>query len=270
MSVPARKTLRQRLAKDDTLGAVWLSLGSVALCEIAKRSRPDVIVIDMQHGLWDRLTLEAAIGTAPCDVPVLVRVADNTPAAIGQALDAGAEGVIVPLVETADEARAAVAAAHYPPKGKRSGGGIRPLANFAEYVAAAGDTVLVAAMIETKQGLRNAAAIAKVNGVDLVFIGTGDLALSIGAFPDDTQRTEAACDRILAACKAAGTHCGTFTHSLEAARAKRGQGYRLVVTENDIALATRGFGDAAGFGRPDPAPLLSAAAQRAGPPGKRR
>ena len=241
---PASPTLRRRLAKGDCIGAVWLSLGSVALSELAARSGPDAIVIDMQHGLWDRQSLEAALGVSPSSVPVLVRVGENTAAAIGQALDAGAEGVIVPLVESAEAARAAVAAARYPPKGIRSGGGIRPLAHFPDYVAAAG-ALVVAVMIETRRGLRNARAIAAVPGVDMVFIGTGDLALSIGAFPADTARTEAACGKILAACKAAGTLCGTFTTSLDAALAKRASGYRLVVTANDIGLAAQGFAAAA-------------------------
>ena len=242
---PAHATLRARLARGDTLGLVWLSLGSVALCEIAARAKPDAIVIDLQHGLWERLGLEAAIGVCPSSVPVLARVAENSPRAIGEALDAGAEGVIVPLVESAAQARAAVAAAHYPPHGARSGGGVRPLAQFPAYVAAARGAIAVGVMIETAKGQRNAAAIAAVKGVDFVFIGTGDLALSIGAFPARAAKTEAACAKILAACKAKKRICGTFTASLEAARAKHAQGFRLIVTANDIELAARGFADAA-------------------------
>ena len=119
---PRRPTLRYRLDRGDTLGVAWLSLGSVAVAELAARARPDAIVLDLQHGLWERATMEQAIGAAPSDIPVLVRVAENTPMAIGQALDAGAEGVIVPLVETAKQARKAVEAALYPPRGARSGG----------------------------------------------------------------------------------------------------------------------------------------------------
>src|SRR5690348_17893295 len=114
----------------------------------------------------------------------LVRVARNGAAEIGTALDAGAVGVIVPLVETAEEARQAVDAARYPPQGNRSGGGVRPLMDFKRYVPAANEHVLVAVMIETKRGVANAAAIAATPGVDMVFIGTGDLALSLGVFPD--------------------------------------------------------------------------------------
>jgi 2-keto-3-deoxy-L-rhamnonate aldolase RhmA len=259
---PRRPTLRYRLDKGERLGVAWLSLGSVAVAELAARTGPDAIVIDMQHGLWDRPALEHAIGVIPPSVPVLVRVAENTPSAIGQALDAGAEGVIVPLVETAEEARAAVRAAHYPPHGERSGGGVRPLANFLDYVQAARRAIVVCVMIETERGVRHARAIAATEGVDLVFIGTGDLALSLGTFPAFDERHEAACQQVLAACRAEWTLCGTFTGSTEAARARREQGFRMVVTANDIDLVAKGFAQAAelyAVRPPPPPPALTAA-----------
>ena len=98
------------------------------------QAKPDAIVIDAQHGLWDRKSLEDTLGIVSSAAPVLVRVAENSLAAIGQALDAGAEGVIVPLIETDHEAAAAVAASRFPPEGARSGGGVRPLGgNFGSY-----------------------------------------------------------------------------------------------------------------------------------------
>ena len=251
---PRRPTLRYRLDRGDRLGVAWLALGSVALCEIAARARPDAIVLDLQHGLWDRLSMEHAIAAVPSDIPVLVRVAENTPLAIGQALDAGAEGVVVPLVETAKQARAAVAASRYPPKGERSGGGVRPLVDFVDYVGAAERNIVVAVMIETKRGVRNARAIAAEPGVDLVFIGTGDLSLSLGTFPRFDDAHEAACARVQAACRAEWTLCGIFTGSVDAARARREQGYRMVVTINDIDLAAKGFAQAtAAYCRRQPA-----------------
>lgn len=247
---PRRPSLRYRLDKGDRLGVAWLSLGSVALCELAARARPDAIVLDLQHGLWDRLSMEHAIAAVPRDIPVLVRVAENEPVAIGQALDAGAEGVIVPLVESARQAARAVSAAHYPPRGERSGGGVRPLADFVDYVAAADRAIVVCVMIETARGVKNARAIAATEGVDLVFIGTGDLALSLGSFPAFDERHEAACQAVLAACRAEWTLCGAFTGSVDAARARREQGFRMTVTVNDIDLAARGFAQAtAAFGR---------------------
>jgi 2-keto-3-deoxy-L-rhamnonate aldolase RhmA len=242
---PRRPTLRRRLERGDTIGAVWLSLGSASLCELAARARPDAIVLDMQHGLWERGGMEAAIGATPSDIPVLVRVAENTPRAIGEALDAGAEGVIAPLVETPAQAREAAQAAHYPPRGARSGGGVRPLADFVAYVEGARTGTVVAVMIETARGVENARAIAAVAGVDLVFIGIGDLALSLGVFPQFDARHEAACETVLAACRAETRFCGAFTNSVEAAKARREQGYRMVVTANDIDLMARGFRESA-------------------------
>lgn len=242
---PRHPSLLGRLERGETIGAVWLSLGSAAICELAARARPDAIVLDMQHGLWERLAVEAAIGATPSEVPVLVRVAENAPRAIGEALDAGAEGVIVPLIETAAAARAAVSAAHYPPRGGRSGGGVRPLADFASYVQGARVGTVVAVMIETARGVENARAIASVEGVDLVFIGTGDLALSLGVFPQFDARHDAACEAVRDACLAEARPCGIFTSGVDAAKARREQGYRMVVTVNDIELAALGFREGA-------------------------
>jgi 2-keto-3-deoxy-L-rhamnonate aldolase RhmA len=238
---PARSKLRYRLDRGDCLGVVWLSLGSVPMVEAAARSRPDAIVLDLQHGLWDRAGMEAAIGIVPPEIPVLARVAENSASAISQALDAGAEGVIVPLVESGDEASRAVRASRFPPHGTRSGGGVRPLADFISYVQAAERGIVVIVMIETEQGLKEAHRIAEAEGVDMVFIGTGDLSLSLGTFPNADPRLESACEAIRQACRSAWTPCGIFTSSMEAAIERRAQGYRMVVTANDIDLVSRGF-----------------------------
>jgi 2-keto-3-deoxy-L-rhamnonate aldolase RhmA len=241
MFVPKRSSLRYRIDRGDRLGAIWLSLGCVAIAEAAGRARPDAVVLDLQHGLWERQGIEAAIGAVPPEIAVLARVAENSPFAIGQALDAGAEGVIVPLIETGKQAARAVKAARYPPLGERSGGGARPLADYVDYHAAAERGIVVAVMIETERGVRNARKIAATDGVDLVFIGTGDLALSLGVFPDAGGRHEDACRDILAACRAAWTPCGIFTTSAEAAAKRRAQGYRLVVVADDITMIANGF-----------------------------
>ncbi len=240
MFVPDRATLRYKIASGRCIGVAWMSLGSAALVEIAARSRPDAIVIDLQHGLWERRELEAAIGLVPPEIPVIVRTADNTPFAIGMALDAGAEAVMVPLVESAKQAKKAVLSARFPPHGNRSGGGVRPLGDFAAYVAGA-DKIVVMVMIETAKGVKNAAEIAAVDGVDMVFIGTGDLSLSIGTFPEMHHDHSVACAEVHRACKAAWTPCGLFTPNLDMARMRRNQGYRMVVTVNDIDMAAKSF-----------------------------
>ncbi|MBW0005260.1 MAG: 4-hydroxy-2-oxovalerate aldolase [Hyphomicrobiales bacterium] len=241
MFVPKRSGLRYRIDRGDYLGVIWLSLGSVAVTEIAARASPDAVVLDLQHGLWERQTVEAAIGAVPPEIPVLVRVAENSPFAIGQALDAGAEGVIVPLIESRNQAMRAVKAARYPPRGERSGGGARPLADYVEYHAAAERGIIVAVMVETAKGLKNAKKIAATEGVDLVFIGTGDLALSLGTFPQMEARLEDACRDILAACRSRWTPCGIFTTSADGAAKRRAQGYRLTVVADDIGLIGRGL-----------------------------
>jgi 2-keto-3-deoxy-L-rhamnonate aldolase RhmA len=224
------------------LAALWMAMGSTTIIELAAAAWADAIVIDMQHGLWDRMSLESAVGVAASAAPALVRVADNTAPAIGQALDTGAEGVIVPLVEDAGDASWAVSAARFPPNGRRSGGGVRPLAGgFPDYYASANERTVVGVMIETVRGAGNAAAIAQTPGVDFILIGTGDLLLSTGA---DAARREEACARILQVCRDAGTPCAIYTPTVDEAIARVREGYAMVVAANDIAVVTQGFGEA--------------------------
>jgi len=249
----ALKTLRD----GGTVGAVWACLGAPQVAELMVESGPDAIVFDGQHGLWDRLALEHAIGIVRPATP-LVRVAENSLVAINSALDAGAAGVIVPLVDTPEDAAAAVAAAKYPPEGIRSGGGVRPLKDFKAYVRGANDRVLVGVMIETREAVANAAAIAAVEGVDLVFIGTGDLALSLGTFPDFGPAHEAACEAVLAACDAAGVPCGLYSPHVTFALDARRRGFRFVVTAADIDLVRGAKAHVRRFGLGAPRDLAGA------------
>ncbi len=234
--------LKHALRRPGGVAVFWFALGAPSLVELSLVAGPDAVVLDLQHGLFSRDSLEAAISVAQPEIPTVVRVADGTATAIGQALDAGADGVLVPLVESAEMARAAVDAAHYPPRGHRSGGGVRPLARgFARYVAEAATRTVVGVMIETAAGVENADAIASVPGVDFLFIGTGDLALSLGCFPDIDHRHEAACRRVLDASRKAGVPCGIFTTSAEDAARRRREGYAMVVVANDIGLVASGF-----------------------------
>ena len=240
---PENPTLKARIASGECLAVAWLALGSVAVAEATARARPDAIVIDMQHGLWERRDLEAAIGIVPPHIPVIVRVAENTALAIGTALDAGAEGVMVPMVETAADAKRAFQFSHYPPRGLRSGGGVRPLQNFSAYVAGAGQIVVIP-MIETATGLANAQAMAKVKGLDMIFIGSGDLALSLQTFGGDSPKHVSACSSIKRACDAVSVPCGMFTGNQSAAVEHRALGYGMVVVANDMDVVARGFASA--------------------------
>jgi 2-keto-3-deoxy-L-rhamnonate aldolase RhmA/NAD(P)-dependent dehydrogenase (short-subunit alcohol dehydrogenase family) len=191
-------------------------------------SAPDACVIDLQHGLFTRPTLEAAIGIVRQMTVPLARTADDSPTAISTALDAGAMGIIVPMVESAEQAARVVMAAKYPPEGKRSSGGIRPIMDAKVAVPLTNQAVMVGVMIETAIGVENAAAIASVPGIDMVLIGPFDLSLSLGTFPEFGPRHEDAVQRIKREVTAAGKVCGIFTPHWTMAADRRRQGFGFV------------------------------------------
>jgi 2-keto-3-deoxy-L-rhamnonate aldolase RhmA len=228
---PAAPRLKPRLAAGESIGAHWFSMGAPTLVETGLATGPDAVVIDMQHGLWDRAGLEVAVGMCPPAVPCLVRTADDSDTALANALDAGAEGVIVPMVQSAAQAARAAAGAHYPPRGRRSAGGVRPFRTFGAYRAGTDTAITVGVMIETAEAVAEAAAIAAVPLVDFVFIGSGDLGISLGG---DAAALEAAVAQVLAACNSAGKPCGIFTPSAAEARRRVAEGHRFVIVCTDI------------------------------------
>jgi len=231
--------LKARLKAGEALGCHWLQLGSSALAELAAEAEPDAIVLDMQHGVWSRTTLNDAVGAIAGRAPPLARVQDDSLWAINSALDAGCHGVVVPLIESAEQCAAAVAAAHYPPIGRRSAGGPRTNLDFAAYREATGAHLLVSVMIETAAGVEAAEAIAATPGLDMIFIGPTDLSLALGE-GQGTDRFEAAVARVLAAGKARGVPVGIYTGGPEQALARASQGFQFMVVANDIHLARNG------------------------------
>ncbi|MDM0033541.1 aldolase/citrate lyase family protein [Variovorax sp. J22P271] len=239
---PFQHPFKPRLQRGAVLPLIWLALGSAALAEIAARSVPAAIVVDLQHGLWERGSLEAAAGIAGARTSVIARTADFSATAVGAALDAGVAAVLAPLVDSADDARVLARASRYPPQGRRSGGGVRPLLAGVDSMLAANQQVAVGAMIETALGAQNAEAICAVEGIDFIFIGTGDLQLSM---PEaGPGQLKACCARIRDIAHQQGLPCGLFTSDAEAARQAFAEGYELAVVANDIGLAARGFAQA--------------------------
>ncbi|MET1028214.1 MAG: SDR family oxidoreductase [Dongiaceae bacterium] len=226
----------QKLAAGETVGCHWTALGSPSVAEIMAQSRPDALVFDLQHGLWSRSDLEHGIGLVRGLTTALCRVAENSPHAIGSALDAGASGVIVPFVETADQAEAAVVAAKFPPRGQRSFGFIRPALDLPAYVLNANADTFVAVMIETAKGVENAVEIAAVAGVDMIFIGPFDLSLSLGLFPELGAPHQEAIEKVRQIALAAGKTVGIFTPHAVVAANRRAQGFQMVVLANDQDL----------------------------------
>lgn len=228
--------LKDKLAAGGCITCHWATLGSPSVAELLAESGPDCVVFDMQHGLWDRLSLEYAIGLVRHRTIPAVRSVDSSDHAIGMVLDAGARALIVPMVDTAEQARAVVRAAKYPPQGGRSGGGTRPMLDYKSYMASANDGIVVAVMIETATAVANAAEIAAVPGIDMLFIGPFDLAMSIGTFPEFGLKHEVAVQSVLAAAKGAGKTCGIFTPYASFAVDRRAQGFQWVVLAYDQSL----------------------------------
>lgn len=241
----------------------WLAIPSGFAAETMAHAGWDSLTIDMQHGIVDYLAavqMLTAISTTET-VPV-VRVPWLEPGIVMKMLDAGAYGLICPMVNTGAEAEALVAATHYQPRGTRSFGPVRALLyGGADYLQHADDTVVVFAMIETRTALDNLDDILAVKGLDAVYIGPSDLSLALGYAPparDDLEPpVEAAVERILSGAKRRGVVAGIHNATPEGAAERIAQGFQFVTAGSDTRLLTAGSKDViARMGRRDgkPAP----------------
>ena len=230
--------LRQWRARERSVG-VWLSLGDLYSAEVMAGMGFDWLCVDLQHGFMDAAELAKILtATARSTTTPLVRVAGNQFDQIGKALDAGALGVIVPMVSTVEEAQFAAAACRYPPRGRRSNGPVRGAGSLADYVSAALGEIACIPMIETAEGLANVEAIAAVDGVDALFIGPVDLCATLGLglqdFASPTYR--AALERMKGACRAHGKAAGIFGYSPELAAEYLGSGFVFASAGNDAGF----------------------------------
>lgn len=234
-------TLRDKWAAgDETLG-FWLSVPGSVSAEIAARQPVDYICVDTQHGAIDYLTsvsmmqaIELGGGTP------IVRVPWNEPGIIGKSLDAGAHGVIVPMVNTRTQAEAVVSSARYVPNGSRSWGPVMAGMRHPDNRAWADETTAVIPMIETVEAISNLDAILGVPGIDAIYVGPADLSLSLGLQPsgnaDETILDEALA-AIVAACARHGVTPGIHSTGALTQR-RREQGFRMITVTSD-ALAVR-------------------------------
>jgi 4-hydroxy-2-oxoheptanedioate aldolase len=166
------------------LGA-WISLREPLAVQMACSAGYDYVCVDMQHGLADYGDVVALLQAAARSAATpLVRVPWNEPGIIGRVLDAGALGVIIPMVNSADEARQAVAACRYPPDGARSFGPLGAATTYGgTYVGAANRSVACIPMIETQQAVEQIDDILAVPGIDAIYVGPADLSFSYGMAP---------------------------------------------------------------------------------------
>lgn len=238
--MPERPRLHERLAAGPVLNG-WLHLPGALSAEIMGRAGYDSLTVDLQHGLiGDGGLLATLQAIAATPAAPLVRVPGLHSPDLMRVLDAGAEGVICPLVDTPEQARALVHACRYPPLGGRSLGPTRARLVLGEdYADRADREVLVLAMIETREALANLDAILATPGLSGVYVGPGDLSLSLtGRATLDLRREDLfeAARHIARRTLAEGLVPGIFTPNAELARVALDLGYRLVTAGTDAAL----------------------------------
>lgn len=234
------RSFADRLRRREPVIGYWMVLDAPVAAERLARVGYDYICFDAQHGLlgYSGLLSGLIAVQAGGGAVGMVRVGANDPFLIGQSLDAGAAGVIVPLINTADDAARAVAAATYPPLGVRSYGPMRSGLRIGPNPADSNSSVVVLAMIETPQGLENVEEICAVEGIGGVYIGPSDLRLSVGGATSTDPAVdgpfEEAVSRILRAAEAEGVCAGIHTANGDAAAARLAQGFTLATVSSDL------------------------------------
>lgn len=237
--------LRTLWARHEPALGVWAALPCAFAVELLAIPGVAYLCVDQQHGLIDYADLVSM--TRACEgrgVVPITRVPANESWLIARSLDAGAQGVIVPLVNSRAEAVAAVAACRYPPKGVRSFGPIRSAVVSGRDMAVLGDGIVCFVMVETREALDNIDEIASTPGLDGIYIGPADLALGLGLPPDlDKSEPEhvAAVERILQACRRNDIVAGIQCASGASGRKYAAQGFGLVTIAKDSALLQAGI-----------------------------
>jgi 4-hydroxy-2-oxoheptanedioate aldolase len=238
-----KNALKAMLAKGETALNGWIAVPNSFQAETYAAQGFDSVTLDMQHGAVDINDVVSLLQAIQLAGPTaMVRVPWNEPGSIMRVLDAGAYGVICPMINTVEEAKAFVAAGRYPPIGARSNGPFRASQYAgADYQKEANGEVLLFAMIETREALSNLDAILKVPGLDGTYVGPSDLSLSFGApavlDPTDPE-VLAAMTTIVKKTRAAGKIAGVHTDGPKTAIKRFNDGYQFCTLLNDIrALA---------------------------------
>jgi 4-hydroxy-2-oxoheptanedioate aldolase len=233
--------LKQRLRNGEQVLGCWSMLGHAQVAELLSLAGFDFLVLDQEHGLGDVTSLAAQLHAMSATPAVgVVRVPWNDHVSLKRVLDVGAEAVLIPSIDTADEARAAVGACLYPPRGRRGTAASSVRASSygmaADYVASCADNLLIACQIESARAVENIDAILAVEGIDLLFIGPFDLSATVGQMgnlkhPEVARLIEHAEKRI----RAAGKPMGTVPHPGCTWKDMFARGYQFVNAGSDIS-----------------------------------
>ncbi len=239
-------SLRQAWSAGESTLGLWMTSNSPVVAEAVADSGFDYVNIDMQHGFADYaavVEMLRALETGARASALTCRVPWNEPGIIGRVLDAGAMGVIIPMVNNVEQAERAVAACRYAPDGARSYGPIRAArVNGPDYHASANERVACIPMIETVEALGNLDAILDVPGIDAVYVGPADLSLTLGLAPrgdhDDASFNDALVE-IVASCDRRGIVAGIHANP-DIASKRLEQGFRMVTVTSDLQALEAG------------------------------
>lgn len=237
--------LRATIAARETAVNGWISAQSTYAAEVLSYAGFDGITIDVQHGMVGvegAIAMLQAISAGPA-MP-MARCPSLDPAVIGKLLDAGAYAIICPSIDTAEQAASFVAACRYPPTGRRSFGPSRGLLYGGDDYARGADAAIMAwAMVESVESMSNLDAILSTPGLDGIYVGPNDLALSMGHPPGaavPADEVDAAMEGIRAATAAVGMATGVFCASADMAARMAERGWNMVTPGNDIAILKEG------------------------------
>lgn len=244
MKSQAIRRFRSLLRNDQPVYGLWVTLEAPSITEIAVALGLDWVVIDAEHGHLDwKEVVEHVRATVRSHTVALVRVAERDTSLVKRALDIGADGVVIPWIETAEQLSEAIADCHYPPAGRRGIGGERATAwgqCLPEHVAEANEHVLVVPMIESVGAIENVPAMCRLDGVELFYFGPADFSSSAG-FAGQWEGPGVA-EQILdlnQQIRKAGKHCGVMTGSVADLKLRREQNFQMLGLGSDTGLLFR-------------------------------
>lgn len=231
--------LKAKLRRGEVTFGVTVGLGSLEVSEALGNLGLDYITFDMQHTSLDAETTEALIQAISYSTTVpIVRVMSNDLGLINKGLDIGGYGVIIPLVNTKDEAEKVIRAAKYPPEGIRSWGPRRVALRDSEYTKTANAEVMIIPQVETELALKNIEDIVSTEGVDAIFVGPNDLSMSLAIFGQyDNPKFLRAIEKIVSACEAHDVSPGLLAPTGPVERSIQ-QGFKMIQLGTDLNLLT--------------------------------
>ena len=238
-------SLKSRIAGGEALLGTFLKTPHPHIVEVLASSGLDCICIDAEHAPFDRRDIDACVMAARVSgFPVLVRTPSNAPEQILNALDCGADGVLVPHVRSAADARAIALSAQYAPGGRGYAGSSRAAGygtvSMPDHKAASAARTVVIAQIEDAEALDEIDAIAAVEGIDALFVGRIDLTVSLGCESPDDPKVIAAVERIVAACVASNRPVGMFVSRTSDVAIWREKGATLFLLGSDHGFVREG------------------------------